>query len=374
MTGSTPSPSISSASPAPPPGRNPPSPASCNEAISRLDNRLASLSQPQPAPSRTANPLDAAVAEVAARQSQLDGRLSRPAMPVQSAMPARAAMAPQSAPNMTGFEQQLQRLTNQIEAMRPAHIEQSIASFREELAVIRHSITEAMPRRALESLESEIRELSRRIDDNRQTVTNDAALTGVEHALAEIRETLRTLRPAEQLTGFDEAIRNLSGKLDLIMRSSEHGGIREIETAITALRSIVSQVASGDAVARLSSDVQTIAARVETISAQSHSDSALAAIEQRISRLTEALESQQNQAVSAPDLDGAVRALAERIDRMQVGAQDTSALLHLEQRIATMIERIELANSRSPRSAASRKASRISCRIWKRSAKAWRRC
>lgn len=318
-----------------------------NDAISRLDNRLASLSPPQPT-SRAANPLDAAVAEVAARQSQLDGRMSRPAMPLQATMPARSAPTPPQMPNMSGFEQQLQRLTSQIEAMRPGHIEQSIAAFREELAVIRHSITEAMPRRALETLEAEIRDLGRRIDDNRQTGTNEAALAGVEHALAEIRDTLRGLRPAEQLTGFDEAIRNLSGKLDLIVRSSEHGGVREIETAIGALRSIVSQVASGDAVARLSSDVQAIAARLEAISAQTYSDSALAAIEQRISRLTEALENQQKQAVSAPDLDGAVRALAERIDRLQVGAQDTSALLHLEQRIATMIERIELANSRPP--------------------------
>ena len=140
---------------------------------------------------------------------------------------------------------------------RPDGIEQSIAAFRGELAEIRHAITEAMPRRAIESIENEIRSLSRRIDDTRQSGIDGQALAGIERALSEIREVLRSLTPAEQLAGYDEAIRNLGAKLDLILRANDDPStVRQLEGAIAALRSIVSNVASNDALARLTDDVR----------------------------------------------------------------------------------------------------------------------
>ena len=114
-------------------------------------------------------------------------------------------------PDFSSLERHLIKITSQIEALqRPDHIEQSIAAFRGELAEIRHAITEAMPRRAIESIENDIRALARRIDENRHNGTDTHALAGIERALSEIREVLRSLTPAEQLAGYDEAIRNLA--------------------------------------------------------------------------------------------------------------------------------------------------------------------
>ena len=82
------------------------------------------------------------------------------------------------------LERHLFKITSQIEALqRPDGIEQSIAAFRSELAEIRAAITEAMPRRAIESIENEIRSLSRRIDDTRQSGIDGQALAGIERAL-----------------------------------------------------------------------------------------------------------------------------------------------------------------------------------------------
>ena len=155
------------------------------------------------------------------------------------AMRQPAAPAPPPAPpDFSSLERHLIKITSQIEALqRPDHIEQSIAAFRSELAEIRHAITEAMPRRAIESLENEIRSLSHRIDDNRQNGTDGQALAGIERALTEIREVLRTLTPAEQLAGYDEAIRNLGAKLDLILRANDDPStVQQLEGAIAALR------------------------------------------------------------------------------------------------------------------------------------------
>ena len=248
-------------------------------------------------------------------------------------------------PDFSALERHLIKITSQIEALqRPDHIEQSIAAFRGELAEIRHAITEAMPRRAIESIENDVRALARRIDENRHNGTDTHALAGIERALSEIREVLRSLTPAEQLAGYDEAIRNLHAKLDLILRANDDPStVHQLEGAIAALRSIVSNVASNDALARLSDDVQMLSAKVDLLArAEGHGD-ALAVLEQRIAALSTNLEGRERTAGAdnTEHLESAMRALSERIDRMQVGNDSASTFAHLEQRVSYLLERLE---------------------------------
>jgi localization factor PodJL len=354
-----------------------------NDAISRLDARLSQISNPAPArqaqlqnaqrkaemveraaaqvyrPSPPLNPgsLDFAIAEITARQSELDGpprqmpsRQAPPMAPAMS-MPMAPAPAAPAGPDFSSLERHLFKITNQIDALRrPDVSEQTIAGFRSELAEIRHAITEAMPRKAIESIENEVRSLSRRIDDTRQSGIDDKMLAGIERALSEIREALRSLTPAEQLAGYDEAIRNLGGKLDLILRAnSDPSTVHQLEGAIAALRSIVSNVASNDALVRLSDDVQMLSSKVDQLGhAEGHGD-AFAILEQRISALTSTLESREppRPSENSEHLEGALRTLSDRIDRMPVGTDNASAFAHLEQRVSYLLERLE--ESTSPR-------------------------
>ena len=339
-----------------------------NDAISRLDARLSQISNPAPAkqaqlqdkqlqadmveraaaqvyrPSPPLSPasLDFAVAEIAARQTELENAASRP-VPPRSAPPMAPAMP--AGPDFSTLERHLFKITSQIEALqRPDGIEQSIAAFRGELAEIRHAITEAMPRRAIESIENEIRSLSRRIDDTRQSGIDGQALAGIERALSEIREVLRSLTPAEQLAGYDEAIRNLGGKLDLILRTNDDPStVQQLEGAIAALRAIVSNVASNDALARLSDDVHTLSSKVDQLTRSEGNSDSFAILEQRIAALTSTLESRERPAVgeSSEQLEVAVRALSDRLDRMPVGNDSASAFAHLEQRVSYLLERLE---------------------------------
>ncbi|MFL6789930.1 MAG: hypothetical protein ACJ8EE_01985 [Bradyrhizobium sp.] len=373
--------------PRPEPSRAQPAVArQLNDAISRLDARLSQISNPQPTrqaevrdqaqdqlhdqahdsrrqaeaveraaqvyrPSPPLSPasFDSAIAEIAARQNELDGppprqMPPRSAPPMAPPAPPMAPAAPPS-PDFSSLERHLVKITSQIEALRrPDHLEQSIAAFRSELAEIRHTITEAMPRRAIESIENDIRSLSRRIDDNRQNGIDGQALAGIERALSEIREVLRSLTPAEQLAGYDEAIRNLGAKLDLILRANDDPStVHQLEDAIAALRSIVSNVASNDALARLSDDVHTLSAKVDQLArTEEHGDS-FAILEQRIAALTATLESRERRAASdnSEHLETAVRALSERIDRMPVANDSASTFAHLEQRVSYLLERLE---------------------------------
>ena len=369
-----------------------------NDAISRLDARLSQISNPAPArgaqlqdkqrqsemveraasqayrPSPPLSPvsLDSAIAEIAARQNELDNVAPRPipphaappiapampmtpampvapAMPIAPAMPAAPAMpmppAQPPGPDFSSLERHLLKITSQIEALqRPDGTEQSIAAFRSELAEIRHAITEAMPRRAIESIENEIRSLSRRIDDTRQSGIDDQALAGVERALSEIREVLRSLTPAEQLTGYDEAIRNLGAKLDLILRANDDPStVRQLENAITALRAIVSNVASNDALVRLTDDVRALSSKVDQLSRSEGNNDSLAMLEARIAALTSTLENREppRQSENSEQIEGALRALSDRLDRIPVGNDSASAFAHLEQRVSYLLERLE---------------------------------
>src|SRR5438094_112124 len=171
--------------------------------------------QPQPAFAQEARAVDDIHQRLDSITRQIE-QISRPAPPAAPFIPPpMAAPAPPAGPDFSALERHLLKITSQIESLqRPDHIEQSIAAFRSELADIRHAITEAMPRRAIESIENEIRSLHRRIEDTRSHGTDGQALAGIERALGEIYDALRSLTPAEQLAGYDDAIRNLHTKLD----------------------------------------------------------------------------------------------------------------------------------------------------------------
>lgn len=360
-----------------------------NDAISRLDARLSQISKPQQAPAprqapvetrqrqadaveraaaqvyRSSPPLspasfDVAVAEITARQSELDGFTPRQMPPraapsiapaaapyAPPAPPAYAPPPPQPGPDFSALERHLLKITSQIESLqRPDNTEQAINTFRSELAEIRNAITEAMPRRAIESIENEIRSLHRRIDETRSNGTDGQVLSGIEHALSEIKQVLRTLTPAEQLTGYDEAIRNLGAKLDLILRANDDPStVRQLEGAISALRGIVSNVASNEALARLSDDVQLLSSKVDQVTRASGQGDSFAVLEQRIAALTAALETRERPqpSESSEQLESAIRALSDRFDRMQVGNDSASTFAHLEQRVSYLLERLEAA-------------------------------
>lgn len=370
-----------------------------NDAISRLDARLSQISRPpqpqapqQPQAPRAAPvetrqrqadaveraaaqvyrnspPLspasfDVAVAEITARQSELDGFAPRQvppraapsiapsaapyAPPMAPPAPAYAPPPPQPGPDFSSLERHLLKITSQIESLqRPDHTEQAINGFRAELAEIRNAITEAMPRRAIESIENEIRSLHRRIDETRSNGTDGQVLSGIERALADIKQVLRTLTPAEQLAGYDEAIRNLGAKLDLILRANDDPStVRQLEGAISALRGIVSNVASNEALARLSEDVQLLSSKVDQVNRSTDRGDSFAVLEQRIAALTAALETRERPqpAESTEHLEAAIRALSDRFDRMQVGNDSASTFAHLEQRVSYLLERIEAAS------------------------------
>ena len=201
-----------------------------------------------------------------------------------------------------------------------------------------------MPRRAIEALESEVRSLSERVGHSRQAGAEGPSLAVLEQELAEVRDALRGLTPAESLIGFEDAVRALSQKIDMIAESAQTPGgdpraFKQLEQAVTSLRGVVSNVASDGALAQLSAEVRGLATQFERAAAESSSE-ALTRLEARIAAVMES-----GRAVP-PELEGSIRELSERLDRAQLSQGDQLALGALEDRIAKLSEKLDASDAR----------------------------
>ncbi len=345
--------------------------------------------------------IDKAVAEIAARQRVLDGSVTdeiaarqralngEPATPPAETQPPQAASPPPPPPpqsaspppppappafdpppasaaapasehdrvygtwtepsvDLSGLEAQLREMTARIESLRPSReLELAINGLRADLAEIGASFTQALPRRALESLEIEVKALAQRIDHSREAGVDSTALTGIEHGLAEVRDALRGLTPAEGLVGFDEAVKGLAKKVDAIAAKEDPAALQQLETAIGALRGIVSHVASNDALAKVAEDVRALAAKVDNLASSTPASPTLSALENRIDILASALNASTEAGHAVPrELEKLLSGLIEKLEWVQLTHTDHTALAHLEDRIATLVKRLDASDAR----------------------------
>ncbi len=343
------------------------------ELIGRLDRRLdqfVNSSRPlhpvapplQPAmPSVQLPPaLDRAVAEIAARQRALNGQpQGQPAPQRQQPQATAPSFAPLPSPalvpvptqDLSGLEGQLRAITDQIETLRKPGVEEAIHALRGELGDIGRALTDAMPRQAIDTIERQISGLTQRIAEGRQTGNlagvDGGALSGVEHGLAEVRDALRGLTPAENLVGFNDAVAGLAHKIDLIVAQKDPEQLHQLEHAITTLRDMATHVASTDAVTGLAYQVQTLAEKVEHLAAAATGSDALNNLEHRISALADALaERSQSGATVPPMLESLVHSLSDKIELIQQSRGDNIASSHLEDQIVALVQRLDASDHR----------------------------
>ena len=245
------------------------------------------------------------------------------------------------------LEDQLRRITAQIESLRSTDLDKIIVAFRSDLAEIRRQLTEALPRQAVESLCVEVEALARRIDRSREWGGDSDAIAGIEHGLAEVRDALRGMTTAENLVGFDEALKALTQKLDLIIAREDPTALRQLETAIGALRGVVSHVASNDALNKVAEDVRYLTAKIDSLAKGAASGQVVSALGNRIDSLTNALNASAEAGYGAPrDLEKLLSSVIEKLEWIRLNATDPSVFKRLEDRIAQLITRLDASDAR----------------------------
>ena len=204
-----------------------------------------------------------------------------------------------------------------------------------------------MPRRAIDAIEKQIQGLDQRIAEGRQAGVDAGALGGIEHGLAEVRDALRGLTPAENLVGFNDAVAGLAHKIDLIVAQKDPATLAQLESAITTLREMTNHVASNETVRGLAAQVQALGEKVETMASAGTGGDALNHLEQRIAALSDALaERAQSGAAVPPRLEALVESLSDKIEQIQNSRGDGDAFGHLEDRIVRLVEKLDASDSR----------------------------
>jgi len=289
---------------------------------------------------------DLPVDETGAADAPASSARHRPDLPSPATAPQLVAEAaePEQPPEFPELEEQLRRITTQIESLRSTGLDKVIAAFRSDLSDIRRQLTEALPRKAVESLCVEVEALARRIERSRERTGDSDVLSGIERGLAEIRDALRGMTTAESLVGFDEALKALAQKLDLIIAREDPAALRQLETAIGGLRGVVSHVASNDALAKVAEDVGNLAAKIDSLAKGAATGKAVSALGNRIGTLTDAINASAE--VAAPR--GLEKLLSETMEKLESVRRttDPSAFKRLEERIAQLIGRLDASDAR----------------------------
>ncbi|MBV9955834.1 MAG: SEL1-like repeat protein [Pseudolabrys sp.] len=315
--------------------------------FSRVDHHLGQMAQPHYAPPPPPPPissLDRAVAEIAARQRALNGAALPQASVPAAAAPARATVPTQ---DLSGLEEQLHRITEQIETLRKPGVEEAIQALRAELAEMGHSVSEAMPRQALDHIERQIQGLTQRIAEGRAAGVDTNMVSGLEHGIAEVRDVLRTLTPAESLHGFQDALIELANKIDTIVAQKDPATLQQLEHAIMTLRGIAGHIASNETVGQLAEQVATLAEKVDHIANAAAAGDALANLENRINAISEALAERSHSGGAVPvGLEALVNSLTSKIEQLQASRGDSVAVGHLEDRIVKLVEKLDASDSR----------------------------
>ena len=265
-------------------------------------------------------------------------------------LPAGAPRVAEPPVDISNIEEQLRDITARIESLRPSNeLENVVKSFRKDLAEIREQLTEALPRQAVQSLETEVQALAKRLDQSRASAAgiDVGVLAGIEGGLKEVRDALRSLTPAENLVGFEDTVKALSQKVDLIIAKEDPAALQQLETAIGTLRGIVSHVASNDTLTKVAEDVRLLAAKVDVVASSAASGQAVSALEGRIDTLANALNASNEAGHAVPgELEKLLSGLIEKLEWVQLTHTDHAALGALEDRIAQLIKRLDASDSR----------------------------
>ena len=316
-----------------------------DDVHSRLDRltyqleRMARSSDPLRNASPQPQYLGAEQDALVERQRALFGAPASASSPVRAGLPI----------DLASLEQQLrQHITNQIESLQPQRdVAELIAAFRGDLFEIGRQMTEALPQQAVESLNRHVEALAERVKQTRQSGVDPNVLAAIERGLAEVRDALRSLTTAESLVGFDESIKALAQKVDLIIARQDPATLERLETAIGALRGVVSHVASNDALDKVARDVRAFAAKVDAVAGSAASGRAISALESRIDALASAVQASAEVGHAVPsELEKLLSVLIEKLDGARLTQTDRAVLRRLEEVIPQFIKRLDASDVR----------------------------
>jgi len=270
--------------------------------IEQENVRLAA--SPRTAPSIAE--LDAAIAEITVRQAALDdGAHSRDLDRRLAAIDQRFGFAPRTDLQLTGIEQQIKFLADEMQALRhaSAHAD-AVDQLRREVGDLARKLGDLTPRRSINALERTVAGLARRID--RAPASEQRDNGDVVQALQEIHRSLAEVKPAESFKAVEHDLRALSEKLDgLNERGIDATTVNRLQTQTAEIRELLANALPGDTLKTLVDQIENLMRRLDH--APSPNEGALvdvvSSLERRIDSFAERVEAANREPKTSPLLD-----------------------------------------------------------------------
>src|SRR5262249_35582315 len=178
------------------------------------------------------------------------------------------------------------------------------------------------------------------------------ATADMEQALIGIRDRLEALTPAEELGELINAVNLLSSKADSIANAGAASAKTEqLEHAIGALQSLASQVASRDVVVVLSREIKALSDKIDCNSRPAADSDVMNTLEARLAEIAQAVRrNRADEAAAVPaNVDAIIKALADRLEAVQISAAGEAVLQSFEQRIGALVEKLANFDAQSQR-------------------------
>lgn len=294
-----------------------------------------------PAPAATGRnaPLDAAVAEIAARQRLLDGQGQPAVAPFTAPTPPPAPAAPMRELDLSGLERQLNIISDQMTELRRAAPQgEAVGALRGDLTEMKRILADLAPRRAVEELERAVTLIAQRIE--RQGA--DEANTEIVRTLAGLRDVMEELRPPESPEALEREIEALSRKIDIVSAKTVDGStIARLQAQTAEIRDLLGRALSNDSVRLLAEQVALLVGKIERFASPDErlAHEVVEALGRRIDQLAERIDAHAAQGGDAAPFEDIVRRLDEL--HAAVAGAARAAPDGMEALFESLMERIE---------------------------------
>jgi localization factor PodJL len=283
--------------------------------------------------------------------------------------------------NVLAIGRAMQELTRKIDHMTAASQNPAaLQKIDQEIAGLRDALRSREPAESLREIGRALQELTRKVEQIGAAAHSPAALQKLDQDIAGLREALlRNLEPAKDLGEVGKAVKELTRKIDQIAPANHNPlALQKLDQVIAGLRGIVGHMASNETMAKLAAEVRNLAARFELLAPEGEPQVGRAAagsipdvealaraigqqLEPELAKQIESgrshhaemlirqLADEIDQRFAAhgaappelPDLVAEVRALAEKLDRLQAPQGDRVALGGIEDRIVNLAAKLD---------------------------------